>query len=137
MNKDLWETIDWGDGADDSGDTISHQTIPSYWANTKFSVSASTAVAAARLSGSSAGSEEHDKASGPSTSTTNDTFPEREQDAGKKRNAWFRQQSKLVPLGDEQGENSAAVAGLNAMCLTQEQLTTPGIDKGEDSQTMQ
>ncbi len=78
MNKDLWETIDWGDGADDADDTniISHQTqTPSYCANTKFSAAAarlSGSSAAARLSGSSAGSEEHDKSSGTSTPITND-----------------------------------------------------------------
>lgn len=101
MNNDPWETIDWGD---DAGDTSSHQTIPRPCANTKFS------AATARLSGSSEGSEEHDKASGPSTPTTNATFPERKQQARKKRNSWFDVDwTKLVPLGDEQGEFRSSV----------------------------
>mmetsp|Transcript_6194 Transcript_6194/g.9663 ORF Transcript_6194/g.9663 Transcript_6194/m.9663 type:complete len:194 (+) Transcript_6194:65-646(+) len=107
MSNDLWETIDWGDDANNAGSTSMHRTIPSYCANATFFDRMETAATARlSLSGSSAGSEEHGKPSGRSTLPMNViTFLEMKQRTRKKRNSWFDADwAKLVPLEDEQGE---------------------------------
>ena len=88
MRDDVWETIDWGDDVENDSQALA-------------AFDRKDTTATARLSGSSARSEERDKPSDPPPTIT---FSERKQHAGKKSSSWFDADlTKLVPLENETG----------------------------------
>ena len=105
MRDDLWETIDWGDDDDTSGEHHHLAQATAMSPPTLFDRRETAEMA--RLSGLSAGSESENP---PDRSSTTNTSPERRQHSRNKRVSWFdfdADLTKLVPLEDEEGGYSS------------------------------